>query len=254
MAIGFLMHCGAQEVDLDTLEATPVPEATATHVPIPHVSLMRQTERALRAVDYNVVEQRHALAGDNGERYFGMLTLQGPEVSEAVSPYRVQCGLRNSHDKRFPVGWALGATVDVCDNLSFGGLITLARRHTVNLIRDLQNMIFGAVCDIPGMVNAQSAQFDRWLKCETDGYQVEAYLVEAMRQRILSPRTFPRALKAWDKPEHTDFEPRTAWSAFNSVTEALKGSNIFELPSRTAALHDLTDRIFEIPSAVSEEA
>lgn len=38
-------------------------------------------------------------------------------------------GLRNSPDKMFPAGIVAGASVFVCDNLSFSGVINLARKH-----------------------------------------------------------------------------------------------------------------------------
>ena len=46
-------------------------------------------------------------------------------------------GLRNSHDKTFPAGIVAGASVFVCDNLSFSGEIKFARKHTRFIVRDL---------------------------------------------------------------------------------------------------------------------
>lgn len=43
------------------------------------------------------------------------------------------------------------------------------------------------------------------------------------------------------KPRHPEFEPRTAWSWFNSVTEMLKGVSMLALPTRTQALRRLLD-------------
>jgi hypothetical protein len=51
----------------------------------------------------------------------------------------------------------------------------------------------------------------------------------------------PDVLREWREPKHKEFEERTVWSLFNSFTEALKQSNLAELPKRTQALHGLLD-------------
>ena len=50
-------------------------------------------------------------------------------------------GLRNSHDKTFPAGIVAGASVFVCDNLSFSGEIKFARKHTRFIVRDLPQLV-----------------------------------------------------------------------------------------------------------------
>jgi hypothetical protein len=47
-------------------------------------------------------------------------------------------------------------------------------------------------------------------------------------------------LKEWRKPQHAEFEPRTAWSLFNSFTEVFKGQ-LRGLPAKTERLHGLLD-------------
>jgi len=50
-------------------------------------------------------------------------------------------GLRNSHDKMFPAGIVAGASVFVCDNLSFSGEVKFARKHTRFINRDLPQFV-----------------------------------------------------------------------------------------------------------------
>ncbi len=47
---------------------------------------------------------------------------------------RIRKPVRNSHDKTFPAGIVAGTQVPVCDNLSFAGEISLARKHTSNIL------------------------------------------------------------------------------------------------------------------------
>jgi len=50
--------------------------------------------------------------------------------------YTDAVGLRNSHDKSFPIGIAFGSRVFVCDNLAFIGDQVIRRKHTVKAKRE----------------------------------------------------------------------------------------------------------------------
>src|SRR5437762_8319713 len=128
-----VLHCGANLVPRRAVSGVPTPSATQTWAPIPHAVLIEQVELALHANRLRVVSQAHSLTHD-GLRFFGLMEIQ----NGAVHPdYGWVLGLRNSHDKRFPAGIVAGATVFVCDNLSFSGEIEIARKHTCVFLRDL---------------------------------------------------------------------------------------------------------------------
>jgi hypothetical protein len=74
-----------------------------------------------------------------------------------TSEYGCVLGLRNSYDKSCSTGLCIGATVFVCDNLSFSGSqITFERKHTANLLRDLSWIITQIVDQLPTHFNRQS--------------------------------------------------------------------------------------------------
>ncbi len=81
--------------------------------------------------------QAHSLSHNNN-RYFGLM-----EVKRQVNDpdYCWVVGVRNSHDKSFPAGITAGASVFVCDNLSFSGEVKLARKHTRFITRDLPTLL-----------------------------------------------------------------------------------------------------------------
>jgi hypothetical protein len=60
------------------------------------------------------------------------MTLRSP-----YDDYTDTVGLRNSHDKSFPIGIAFGSRVFVCDNLAFHGEHVIRRKHTVKAKREL---------------------------------------------------------------------------------------------------------------------
>ena len=51
--------------------------------------------------------------------------------------YTDTLGLRNSHDKTFPIGIAYSSRVFVCDNLAFMGDHVIRRKHTAKAKREL---------------------------------------------------------------------------------------------------------------------
>lgn len=50
-------------------------------------------------------------------------------------------------------------------------------------------------------------------------------MVEAMRRRAITAAKLPKVLREWDRPQHPEFEPRTAWSLFNAFTEVQKAGS-----------------------------
>lgn len=60
-----------------------------------------------------------------------------PNESAIAKSYRYVLGVRNSNNMRFPAGLVIGIAPFVCDNLLFSGEVTVARRHTKNILTDL---------------------------------------------------------------------------------------------------------------------
>ena len=76
--------------------------------------------------------------------------------------YALVVGLRNSHNKTFPVGLVAGATVFVCDNLSFSGEVRLTRKHTVHLQRDLPQLVGRGVGKLAELWSHQRQRIDAY--------------------------------------------------------------------------------------------
>jgi hypothetical protein len=132
-----VLHCGATAVSRVEVARVSTPRPTETWTPIPHVSLIEEVEGALRSTGLKIGQQVHSLNQD-GARYFGLTEVHG---SHDPGDCSLVLRLRNSHDKTFPVGLVAGASVFVCDNLSFSGEVRLTRKHTVHLQRDLPRLV-----------------------------------------------------------------------------------------------------------------
>ncbi len=103
--MSLMLHAGAEPVDYAGLRELPIPEATPTHVPIAHHSVVDMVKYSLGFFGHDLVEEHYGVTPD-GNRFFGVLTLRSP-----YGDYTDMVGLRNSHDKKFPIGIAIGSRV-----------------------------------------------------------------------------------------------------------------------------------------------
>ena len=115
-----MLHRGAADIDYDGLRQLETPAATPSHVPIPHFRLVDLVRTTVGMYGHEIVAEHHGTT-DDGARYFGLLSLRSPYTG-----YEDTVGLRNSHDKSFPVGIGFGSRVFVCSNLAFIADTTLS--------------------------------------------------------------------------------------------------------------------------------
>lgn len=236
MKCNLILHCGAQAVERQALDFVETPKPTPTWHPVPHLRFIEQVERALSASRLEIVNQAHALSHE-GDRYFGLIQVKrGREFSD----YGCVLGLRNSHDKRFPVGLVAGAQVFVCDNLSFSGEIKLARKHTRFIERDLPRLTTQSIGRLQEKWHHQEQRIDRYMGYTIDDRDAHDLMVRAVDVGVCPVTILPKVVQEWREPRHHVFRERTVWSLFNGFTEALKG-NLPMLPNRTQALHGLMD-------------
>jgi hypothetical protein len=232
-----MLHCGANKVERGQLALVATPERTRTWVPIPHERLVGNMLDTLGRNGLEVVSEAHGLTRD-GRRYFGLLQVSGggPE-----GDFGLVVGVRNSHDKSFPAGLVVGASVFVCDNLSFAGAVKLARKHTVNVERDLPQLVDIAIARLVDLRQTQEWRFAAYRQAELSEGQAHDLVVRALDAQVVPVTKLPAVLEEWRQPRHPEFrDGRTAWRLFNAFTETLKGG-LDLLPRRTQALHGLLD-------------
>ncbi len=175
---------------------------------------------------------------DDGARYFGLMEIHSRKSSE---DYCWVLGLRNSHDKTFPAGIVAGASVFVCDNLSFLGEVNFSRQHTVHINRDLPQLVEPSIGQLMSRWHHQDRRIEAYKESDIDDADAHDLIIRACNVGVCSNRLIPAVLHEWREPRHKAFEERDLWSLFNSFTEALKDGNLAELPKRTEALRGLLD-------------
>ena len=149
--LNLCLHCGARTWPARKFKRPRHRPPRRTWVPVPHHRLLEQVETTLTGGGLTVVGQAHALWHE-GLRYFGLLEVHN---GEAHDDYGLVIGLRNSHDKSFPASIGLGSGVFVCDNLAFSAEVTIARRHTRFIERDLPRVVHTAVGRLADMRGQQ---------------------------------------------------------------------------------------------------
>ena len=235
-----MLHCGGALKSREEVFAVPPPPATESYVPLPYESLITRIEKQLAVEQITIKDQRLALAKE-GQRLFGLMQVEFSRSANAE--YACVIGFRNSYDKSCSVGICIGATVFVCDNLSFhGSEVTFQRKHTANVLRDLSWTITETVSLLPGQFARQSAVFDRYRKAELCDTQAHDLIIRMYDAKAVNVTDIPSLLKEWREPRHPEFANggKTVWRLFNAATETVKG-DLWRLPARTRAIHQILD-------------
>lgn len=233
--MSLMLHAGANPVDYDGLRSLPVPQATATHVPIPHFRVVDMLKHTLGFYGHQVTEENYGVTPD-GARFFGVLSLKG-----SYTDYEATVGLRNSHDKRFPIGISFGSRVFVCDNLAFIAEHVVKRKHTVNAKRDLPGLVGQLIEPLTEQRERQHKTFELYKATALTDDRADAAIMKMYRNQVIGVQKIADMVEQWERPTH-DWGDKTGWRLFNAATHALTG-RVSERPSVTADLHKIIDGI-----------
>jgi hypothetical protein len=230
-----MLHAGAEPVEYETLRQIETPEATKSHIPIPHHRIIDLLKHTLGFYGHEVTTENYGVTED-GLRFFGLLSLRSQ-----YGDYEDTVGLRNSNDKKFPVGISFGSRVFVCDNLAFIGENTVMRRHTVNAVRDLPSMVMQIIEPLADQREAQHRCIQTYQRTLVSDVLADHSIMQMYRSGIINVQRIAEVMNQWDNPDF-DWGDRTAYRLFNAATYALDG-RIAENPDVTARLHKVIDGV-----------
>src|SRR5258708_11345968 len=228
-----MIHAGANALSYDDLRAVQTPGGTDTHVPVPHHEIVELVRYTLGFYGHEITEENHAVTPD-GARYFGLMSLRSP-----YGDYTDTVGLRNSHDKSFPIGIAFGSRVFVCDNLAFIGDQVIRRKHTVKAKRELPGLVTEIVQPLQAQRIAQNQKLLAYQASPVTDAVADHAILSMYRQDIIGVQRIADVLEQWERPAH-DWGDKTAWRLFNAATFALAGK-VVERPDLTKQLHTIID-------------
>lgn len=236
--MSLMLHCGAEPIDYFGLRCLETPEATRTHVPIPHYRLVDLVRNTLGFYNHQVVSEHHGITRD-GLRYFGLLNLSSHDGA-----YEDSVVLRSSHDKSIPVGIGFGGHVFCCDNLSMYADTVVHRRHTARLKADLPGIIMGVVEPLANVRDQQQRVFDRYRATTLTPEWADHTLLELYRQGVYPSKLLGEVNQEFYDPsfEEMRLQPLNGWRLFNAVTFVLNGK-ILGSPHTTQTLHRVLDDV-----------
>jgi len=243
--------CGGNHslVSLDEVANVPTPpveyrqkenangERTVSYQPIAHHELVNRTKGFLASNGFTIQDEVHSLARNNNH-YFGLFSVEHPN-REATDRGTV-VGIRNSHDKTFPAGLCAGDAPFVCDNLIFTNTIKLARRHTRNILQDLDFTINRALGKLFGFWHGQDSRIEAYKNRSIGNVLAHDLIIKAVRAGALPKSKVLDVADQWESSDHPEFHSRDVNSLYNAFTEVYKG-NLTQLPNRSDALHSVLD-------------
>ena len=229
--------------------AVPTPEPEGIWHPISHEAAIGIVEDQFSNRNLEWLERDFVLGGARGEpdgdRLFGVWEFPGEDDDHGF-----EVGFRHSHDKSVANSLCAGPRVFVCSNLAFTAAHVVSRKHTVNLLQELPDLVGAAVDKVFEERRRIKERFDRYKAFEFTANDWEKFCCECFRQGVLAPSKFHALDSNWENPPHEEHAGHTAWSAYNAVTETLKlyssRNAIQALPGRTTALHQVTDALVGI--------
>jgi len=215
-----MLHGGGWTATLADLAAVPVPDPTDSYVPVPYPRLVEEIKLHLPRFGLEVVREEYGLARE-GRQVFGVLTCRN---GKPAADYALAIGVRSSLDRSLAVGLVLGSNVTCCSNLAFSGEVTMHRKHTVHIFRDLPDLIYRMLSQVSSMRSRINGEIAAMKVRELPPAHAHHLMVEAVKGNVVPASRLPKIIEAWEEPKHEEFRPRTAWSLFNAFTEVQKGS------------------------------
>jgi hypothetical protein len=212
-----MLHSGGRQATIEEVRAVVTPAPEGRWHPTSHITVLDSVRETLTGAGYTIKAEKYGLAR-NDHRFFGILDLETP----LVTGVGLSVGVRNSTDKTFPLGFAAGSRVFVCDNLAFSAELMVRRKHTRFGLQRFGNAIGEAVASLTSFKDAEADRIKKLADMELTARDASHIILTAYRRGIINTQQISDVIKEWEEPRHKDFQPRTAWSLFNSFTEILR--------------------------------
>src|SRR5712692_7111168 len=217
MTTGTLVAGPLSKLGRAELSQIPVPEATATHKPVPHHNIVESLVETLSFRHIGVVDEEYAVSND-GMKMFGVLDLE-----TQMEGCRFSIGIRNSHDKSLRLGLTVGIRVFVCSNMAFSGDFTpVLAKHSKSF--NLIDTLAVGVDRIQRNFEPMQRQVESWRQNQITDSQAKLVFYSAFVDGNLdAPRSLlPEVHRLYFEPEYPEFSARTMWSLSNAFTSAFK--------------------------------
>lgn len=227
-----------------------LPEKTRSYQPVGHKAFLDLVRHRVEKAGFNILQETHSLAS-KGQRYFGLMQLDHPELDESNDAAYVM-GLRNSYDKSIPAGLVVGTSVWMCSNLLFGGEFKVSRKHTTNVWADLPHNIESVIGRLQGWFKGQLERYAKYRGYDLGDLEAHDLIAKLYRSGALSKVQVADSIDQWHSPNHPEFQQRNMYALLNAITENFKG-RLDLLPSGSKQVTELLDEVTGFKITLIEE-
>jgi hypothetical protein len=212
---GTLIVGKARAINREELQTIHTPEATATHRPIAHHTVIDGIEEALSYRHISIVASQFAVSKD-GQKMFGLL-----EVNQDWEGIRYAIACRNAHDKSMRLSLVAGYRVMICSNMAISGEFRPAMaKHSKHV--NFEEVITIAIDRVQRHFKPMQQQIQQWKDTELSDDQARLVLYKMFVEGEFPKRMLPDVHKHYFQPQYEAFEPRNLWSLSNALTSAVK--------------------------------
>jgi hypothetical protein len=212
-----MTHRGSDRVTREELGLVPVPPATETHKPIPHINVVNALIETLAFRHISVVRDEYAVSPD-AMKFFGVL-----EIETQFEGCRFLIAVRNANDKSMRLGLTVGFRVFCCDNMAFHGDFTpVLHKHTKNF--NLEDSLAIGVDRMQRNFEPMRNQVTNWKAATISDDAAKVIIYRAfVEDELEAPKHLaPYVHRHYFQPETPEFASRSMWSLQNAFTSAFK--------------------------------
>jgi len=209
------LHRGGWSASPADLASVPVPDGTPSYVPVPYGRLVEEVKLHIPRFGLTIEDERYALARE-GKQLFGVLTCKNGHASD----WGLAIGLRSSYDRSLAVELVAGSRVFVCDNLAFHGESQASRKHTVNVFRDLPELVYNMLSSVSSLQSKMAFEIEHMRDMELSEPRAHDVMVRVARARALPASQLPKVIEHWEEMHSNEFGP-TGWGLFNAFTAVI---------------------------------
>ncbi len=221
-------------VTLDQLSNIEVPQNTRTHHPLPYADAVGYIkEAATRTLGLPIASEEYGTSRD-GMQAFAAITLETGDSDTGLV-----LGWRGSYNKTLSNMFAAGPQLWVCDNLMIGAsAVKVLRKNTLNVWGDFRALVNASIGGSLDHYRNTLAQADAMRAVNVPLERGYAVLGVALGNAVITPTQANVAYGDWREPRHEEFNQRTLFGLYQSVTEGLKKGAPGRLIDRHVKAHE----------------
>ena len=213
---------GGRFCTFEDVAAVPIPEATRTYQPVANGDL-------IRLVQGTVLEEFGCKAQDlqttfalsqNDNQMFGCFVV--PAVANQRFHSQLMYCFRNSYNMTMSIAFAGGAHCWGCDNGQMSGEVVKMRKHTTNVLSDLQELCSAVVTQGVGVFNLAMQHNELLQNIHIDDNSAHAMIGIARGRDIIRSQQAEVIYREWKEPSFEGHSGEDAHSLYNCFTQGAK--------------------------------